>query len=157
MNGTTQASDNSVRRPASRREFLARVALMAGVPVALGVLGYRRWQTLAHDGASAPRPSLLPGLNAFTPLIGEEFSVAGTVDQPASSLVLAKAEALKHHQAGVSERFSLRFIPRSGQLVESRIRELFHPVLGRLDLFLCSVGSAGRFGEDQISRGLKSP
>jgi len=129
----------------NRRAFLLRAALVA-VPVTLGILGYR--QRVAHSSfltKSGGQPSPLPGLDAFIPLVGSTFTVVGQAGQPRLSLTLAKAEALKHHQPGLTEKFSLRFTPPAGHRIEEQIYALAHPSLGRLELFLSPVGSAGRF------------
>ena len=125
-----------------------RAALAAAVPVTLGILG-RRWLTPWSHPTAAPPQAPLPGLDKFAPLVGSQFTVASTAGQRSFSLTLAKAETLKGHQAGVAERFSLRFTPPAGHRIESQIYELTHPTLGRLELFLCPVGAAGRFHEDQ--------
>jgi hypothetical protein len=135
--------------PVKRRAFLVRTALAAAVPLAVGLLGRHRWLADLSPAAAALGPAPLPGLDAFAAVAGSGFTVIGEAGQPSFLLTLSKAEALRNHRAGGAESFSLRFTPPAGRVLESRTYALAHPVLGRMDLFLCPVGSAARFHEDQ--------
>ena len=135
--------------PVNRRAFLVRAALAAMLPVTSGAFGHRRGLGLSSQPSAAPQPTPLPGLEAFAPLVGSVFTVVGTSELPSFPLTLTKAEALKRHQPGVSEKFSLRFTPPAGHKLEGRTYAMVHPSLGRLELFLCPVGSAGRYAETQ--------
>ncbi len=132
----------------SRRNFLVRAAVAAGiVPVAAGLFMSRQ-----RPGKLSVKPPALPAyqLEKFKPLVGSTFTV--TVEEGAAySLTLSKAEALKQHQCGVAEKFSLRFTAPADHPIESRIYQLQHSVLGSVDLFISPVGSSVCYGE--LSKG----
>jgi len=149
MNDSTSASEAVPRAASSRRTFLTRAAILGIVPLTLGVLMRPQRQGIAPVAKAGWPSAPVHGLECFVPLTGCTFVAAATASQPALALVLAKAEPLKHHRPGVAEQFSLRFTAPAGHPFESRIYQLDHPALGRLELFITSVGSAILHGEQQ--------
>jgi len=143
MNDSSSASETTPVQSGSRRAFLARAAAVSIVPLGAGLLISRQRLGIQAGKASAPT---VYQLDKFVPLIGSAFTVTAE-GQPAYSLTLSKAEALKQHQPGVAERFSLRFTAPTEHPIESRIYQLQHPVLGSVDLFISPVGSSVRYGE----------
>ncbi len=143
MNDSPSASETKPVQAGSRRAFIARAAAVGIVPLAAGLLISRQRPGIQSGKTSE---STVYHLDKFVPLIGSAFIVVAE-GQPAYSLTLSKAEALKRHQPGVAERFSLRFTAPADHPVESRIYQLQHPVLGSVDLFISPVGSSVCFGE----------
>jgi len=142
MNDSTSTSETTPVQASSRRTFLVRAAAVGIVPLAAGLLiSRRRNETTAQQPVAS-----VYQLEKFLPLVGSAFTVA-VEGQSAYSLTLSKAEALKRHQPGVAERFSLRFTAPPAHLIESRIYQLQHPQLGSVDLFISPVGSSVRYGE----------
>jgi hypothetical protein len=142
-----------------RRDFLtilAGVAALSVVPFAAGFASRRR-RTVPGGFTAVPPTATLPALAEFVPHIGSAFIASATGTQPTIRFTLAKAEALKQHQASAGEPFSLRFAAPAGHLIESRIYQLQHPVLGSLELFISPVGSADRFGEAQKGEAVINP
>ena len=132
-----------------RRDFLtllAGVAALGAVPFAASFTNRRR------AGMTA-----LPRLAAFEPHLGSSFLAAATGSQPTVSFTLAKAEALKQHSATADPPFSLLFTAPAGHVIESRIYQLQHPVLGSLELFISPVGPADRVGHPQRGEAVINP
>lgn len=127
----SDTSINKVPAGGGRRSFITRLACAAIAPTAAGVLGGLPGQV--RQGFQ---------LEKFAPLLGTEFQVAATESQPALTLILHKAEALRRHAPGVCESFSLRFKSPLAQPLQGRIYDLRHPVLGSLALFITPVGTA---------------
>jgi hypothetical protein len=119
------------------------------VPLGLGLLMKHRREGIVPITTAAAASAPAVGLERFVPLIGTTFTAVAAASQPELRLVLAKAEALKHHRPAVAEQFSLRFTAPAGHPFESRIYQLYHPALGRLELFIAAVGSAILHGEQQ--------
>jgi len=149
MNDTISMIDAGPRASNSRRTFLTGAAAFSLMPLALRLL-MKKPQIPVAPAVRRVAPCVTQrGLEEFVPLVGSTFAVAAASAQPAIKLVLAKAEALKHHRPGVAEQFSLRFKAPAGHPFESRIYQLEHPALGSLELFITAVGSAMIHGEQQ--------
>lgn len=151
LSSTMIASKQPSKIPSAhggRRDFLTRlagVAALGAVPFAISFGSRSRGGSDVLASASAA----LPELAAFVPHLGTSFIAAATESQPAVRFTLAKAEALKQHQNAGGQPYSLRFAAPAGHVLESRIYQLQHPVLGSLELFISPVGSAERFGQPQ--------
>lgn len=158
MNESTQSSEFP-SASGGRRDFLtilAGVAALGVVPFATGIAS-RRGGILPGGFAAVPPTAAMPGLAAFAPHIGGSFIAAATGSQPAVRFTLSKVEALKPHNDVADQPFSLRFAAPAGHVIESRIYQLQHPVLGSLELFISPVGSADRFGEAQKGEAVINP
>ena len=149
MNDSISTSQTAPRASSSRRTFLTGAAAFSIVPLALRLLMNHQRNPDAPTVKAAAPGTPPHGLDRFVPLMGSTFVAAATPAGPAFRLVLAKAEALKHHQRGVVEQFSLRFTAPMGHPFDSRIYRLEHPVLGGMELFITAVGSAIIHGEQQ--------
>ncbi|MCX6874430.1 MAG: hypothetical protein NTW21_11585 [Verrucomicrobia bacterium] len=149
MDASSSPSEATLSANSSRRTFLVRAAAFGVVPLALGLLVNQQRDFLAPAMKAAASGAPPLGLDRFVPLIGSTFVAAATPAGPALRLVLAKADALKHHRPGVAEQFSLRFIAPAGHSFDSRIYQLEHPALGSMELFITAVGSAIIRGEQQ--------
>ena len=140
MNPSSTHPSDGLSPANSRRQFLLGAAALAVAPFTSSV-------SVTGSQGQTSLPSLaarqVHRLDDYLPCVGAVFTevVSGKL------LVLANADpAPVRHAAGGFEQFSLRFTPPSGEVVESRLYELHHPRLGRVELFLTPVGSCIRHG-----------
>jgi len=133
----------------SRRTFVLRAAVAVAAQVTLGLLLRRWWKPASSQKFTPPAAPLLPGLAAFTPLVGETFTVSGVDGLSTQALTLTNADAFKAHQCGVAEKFSLRFTAPEKDGIETGIYVLSHSSIGSVELFLSRIGSAARFDQAQ--------
>jgi len=148
MNASITNGETTTPPRTRRRDFLT---LCAGAGVLFYIPLVDGLAALRHKRAAAPVPptASMPGLSGFQPHLDSVFVAAATESQPSVSLTLAKVEAIAIPTGFSGEQFSLRFDAPPGHVIESRIHQLHHPVLGDLELFISPVGSADRFGGRQ--------
>lgn len=80
-----------------------------------------------------------PRLQDFSALIGTPFRLAATTDAAGQALVLARVHDRGRDQR--FEQFSILFQGDAATRIEDGIHELHHASLGRLDLFIASIGA----------------
>lgn len=123
----------------SRRRFLLGAVSVAVTPLITDAFG----QTRLTSGALPAPTGTDASLEVYRQFIGGAFTEVGS----GHGLILANIEPMTNRrQPCKMEQFSLFFVSLCGKEIESRIYEMQHPELGRVDLFLSPVGSCVRFG-----------